>query len=151
MKEKLIPPADIESAWGVKITAAELPEIGERRIRVAFANGAKITIVMSDKGSWQNAASFAAAGGPLTENIAVLHGSMEVATPDVVGIKGDIWTPRIQRYASGSVATIDARETHATHPAAGSIVVGLMSSDWRGAKRTADPAFDAAIQRPFAG
>lgn len=148
MNEKSISLADIESVLGVKITAAALPEIGERRIRIAFANGAKMVVVMSDEGKWQNAANFTASdGGPLIEHIAVLHGSMEVATPGAGGITGTAgWLPRLQRYGNGFVATIDARESHATHPAKNSVIVGLMSSDWQGVKRTADPAFDAVIQ-----
>ena len=142
MAETSIPLPNIEQILGVKITAAALPEIGERRIRIAFASGAKITIVMSDEGKWQNAASFSAAdGSPLTENIAVLHGSAEIAVP------GDDGIPQIQHYEMGQVAVIDAGRTHATHPATNSVVVGLMSSNWQGAKRTADPLFDAAVQK----
>lgn len=146
MDETSIPLADIETVLGVKITAAVLSEVGERRIRISFPNGAKMVVVMSDEGKWQNAASFASAdGNPLAENIAVLHGSAEVATPGVGGV------PNIQYYDSGSVAVINARHTHATRPAKGSCIVGLMSSDWRGVKRTADPEFDAGVQHVAAG
>lgn len=140
MNEEPIALTDIESVFGIKISAATLPEIGERRIRIAFPSGAKMTIVMSDEGKWQNAASFTSAdGGALNEFIAVLHGSMEVALP---GVRE---RPHIDYYRVGEVATIDAQQTHATHPAKGSIVVGIMSNDWEGATRNADPEFDAEI------
>ena len=141
MSEEPIALTDIESVLGIKISAAALPEIGERRIRIVFPSGAKMTIVISDEGKWQNAASFTSAdGGALNEFIAVLHGSMEVATPGKGGV------PKFAHYGRGSVATIDARQTHATHLAEGSCVVGIMSSDWQGVTRTGDPDFDAKIQ-----
>lgn len=150
MDEEKIELADIEKMLGIKIAAAKLSN-GEKRIRIAFANGAKMTVVMSDEGKWQNAASFAAENGSLlTEHIVVLHGSMEVATKEWAGGRPGGW-PRVRSYSIGSVASIDARDTHATHPVAGSVVVGLMSSDWQGVTRSADPEFDATLQQVVGG
>ena len=142
MDEKSIALADIESVLGVKITAAALPEIGERRIRIAFASGARMTVVFSDDGKWQNAASFTAEDGSLlTEYVAILDGSAEIATP------GANERPVIERYESGSMAILDADWPHATHPAAGSCIVGIMSAGWKDMKRTMHPEFDAAVKR----
>lgn len=137
---------EIEKETGFRITAAFLPEIGERRIRIASASGARLTIVLSDEGKCQNAASFTAAnGGSLSpEHVIVLDGAMSVITyPDWSG-EGRL---AAFHYKAGEVAMVDASRPHATHPNAGSCVVGIMAADWKGMKRTARPDVDEAIRK----
>lgn len=129
-------------ALGVTLGAEEMTN-EERRVRLAFDDGNRVVVVMSDVGGWQDSATMIRDDGKPVEGeefVVVQKGWAAIATFAKDGLLA------IQVYGTGSKFNIDPNKSHNTYVSKGGRVVAVISGDWVGVKRQSDSQLDALTQ-----
>ena len=133
--------------FGATVSAEEMTN-KENRVRVAFADGGRVVIVTSDVGGGQDSATMIRDDGkPVAgeEFVVVQKGWAAVAT---FAENGDLV---IAVYGTGAKFNIDPNKSHNTYVSKGGRIVAVISGNWSGVKRQADPKLDALTQELGSG
>lgn len=129
-------------ALGVTLGAEEMTN-QENRVRLAFDDGNRVVVVMSDVGGWQDSAVMVREDYRPVEGeefVIVQQGWAAIAT------FAEDDRPVIRIYGMGSKFNIDPNKPHNTYVSKGGRVVAVISGSWEGVKRQAVPKLDALTQ-----